>query len=565
MPLTDQGDSGVRDDVRSPRVLAGLGVASCVIYAVLAWMSRLFAYGAPAEQRPIPLVLCLFAVLFALYVIAIRSALRCREPATTIFAIAVALRIAMLWSHPILEIDFYRYLWDGHVVRAGVSPYRFSPAEVNRAPADEDDAALVRLRELAQQDPAVTTILHRVHFPELTTVYPPVSQAVFAAAAWCVPRGVPVDVHVLVVRLWMVLFDLATLLLLTRLLRLVSRHDGWALAYGWCPLVIKEFANSGHLDAIAVMFTVAALVKLAQVAARPRAVWGASTLLALAVGAKLYPIVLAPLFLTVAWRHTGRRTLCAAMLLFAGIVLLILWPMLPPKAAPPQTDSGYVEIPPPLPPRLDPRPGSESDTTGHGLSAFLTHWKMNDLLFLVVVENLRPTPQATQERPWFVFTPDSFRTTATREAATRLGIPAAQTPFLLARGLTTGVFVVLACLWAWRSDRADDPAAWLRVAFLTLAWFWLLSPTQNPWYWTWAVPLLPFARSRAWYALALLTMIYYLRFWLVTHWPDPPLLGTPYSGTGFFDFVVVPLEFGPWFAWLAWDAWRSRGRTTGGV
>jgi hypothetical protein len=50
--------------------------------------------------------------------------------------------------------------------------------------------------------------------------------------------------------------------------------------------------------------------------------------------------------------------------------------------------------------------------------------------------------------------------------------------------------------------------------------------------------------------------VYYLRFWLTFHFAETPVLGTPYPGPWFFDYVVAWLEFGPWFAWLAWDAWK---------
>jgi hypothetical protein len=91
-----------------------------------------------------------------------------------------------------------------------------------------------------------------------------------------------------------------------------------------------------------------------------------------------------------------------------------------------------------------------------------------------------------------------------------------------------------------------------------LAWFWLLSPTQNPWYWIWALPWVAFARSRAWLAVSGLTLIYYLRFWLNCHWPEEPVAGTGYRGTLFFDFVIAWLEFAPWFVWLAIDWWLHR-------
>jgi hypothetical protein len=93
---------------------------------------------------------------------------------------------------------------------------------------------------------------------------------------------------------------------------------------------------------------------------------------------------------------------------------------------------------------------------------------------------------------------------------------------------------------------------------LTLAWFWLLCPTQNPWYWCWVLPLIPFARYRTWYVVGACTLLYYGRFWLVTHCASPPVLGTPYDGVNFFDLVVVWLEFAPCLLALAAEWWLAR-------
>ena len=50
-----------------------------------------------------------------------------------VIVIGAGLRISMLSSAPILEDDYYRYLWDGAVVVNGLNPYAYSPAEVLRA------------------------------------------------------------------------------------------------------------------------------------------------------------------------------------------------------------------------------------------------------------------------------------------------------------------------------------------------------------------------------------------------------------------------------------------------
>ena len=51
-------------------------------------------------------------------------------------------------------------------------------------------------------------------------------------------------------------------------------------------------------------------------------------------------------------------------------------------------------------------------------------------------------------------------------------------------------------VWAYHDAESRGKPGCL-VAFLVLAWFWLLSPTQNPWYWTWALPLVMRSSSAA--------------------------------------------------------------------
>lgn len=132
--------------------------------------------------------------------------------------------------------------------------------------------------------------------------------------------------------------------------------------------------------------------------------------------------------------------------------------------------------------------------------------------------------------------------------------------FSLTRLITAAVFAAIALGVLWRAARRNTVAAFLEAAFLTLAWFWLLAPTQNPWYWTWALPRIPFARSRAWLDLSGLVLLDYLRFWLLYQWPDSSLPGTPYDGARFFDFVVTWFEFALWLCWLAGEFLLRHGR-----
>ena len=286
-------------------------------------------------------------------------------------------------------------------------------------------------------------------------------------------------------------------------------------------------------------------------------------LLALAVGAKLYPIVLIPMFVLIWSRTRGRRWAAIATTAFLAVAIITLWPMVPAKQAKSPQDAAQTVANG----AADAAEAQPQDPSG-GLKAFLGRWEMNDFLFLLVVENLKPAADVKPaHRAWFSIVPEPWKATLLATARRRLELAESRTAFILARLFTAMVFALIGGLLLWQARSSDDPAVWLRLAFLTLAWLWLLSPTQNPWYWTWALPLVMFANSRAWLAVSGLALIYYLRFWLIYHWPEQPLLGTPYAGAALFDYVVTWIEFGPWLLWLTWEAGRrsasGRGLSSG--
>lgn len=526
-------------------------------------------------------MLGLVAACFGLYVASLFVALRAgegRRLTWLIVAGAIGFRAILLLSQPIQEVDIYRYLWDGGVSAQGVSPFRFAPADVLAADQSQsldtggwsDD--LLRLVQLRDESPGLADALRRVHYPELTTVYPPVSQSVFAVASVLTPSDAALSVRVTMMKGVLLIFDLATLALVLWLLRVSERHLGWGVAYGWCPLVIKEFANSGHLDAIAVCLTTASICCTArhyQVQREHSLRWAAASavLLGLSVGAKLYAIVLLPLLALVTARRAGLR--CGALFGMIGMIASVacLAPMLwlPPVDSLSITEDGGA-------PRLPNDANTTSATTAlpshlaetrSGLSAFLSRWEMNDFLFLIVVENLRPIKAGPDHpQPWFAVVPNGWRSRLASPLTSSLSIDHDRAAFLLARAVTASLFVVIVAALLGRVARDDHLPRFLEAVFLTLAWFWLLSPTQNPWYWTWALPLIPFARGRAWPAVSGLLFIYYLRFWLMYHWPEPGILGTWYDGRRFFDFGMTWVEFGPWLAWLTIAALVRRLRNS---
>lgn len=535
--------------------LWGLIASQAGVYACVACLSRQFDFTSDFAHRPILLVLLLLAVAFALHLWSLRQALRsANQYAITrgILLGAILFRAILLPSLPIQEVDIYRYLWDGAVVAEGGNPYHFSPQQVLTTAQEHNlSSGLKSLVALRARSSTHEETLRQIHYGELITVYPPVSQAVFGAAALAVPDSASLYLRVVTMKVVLTLFDLATVWLLLGILRHAGFHAGWAILYAFSPLVMKEYANSGHLDAIAVCLTSAAVLCLLR-GSRARATgsrwsWSAlsALLLGLGVGAKLYPVVLIPVLALWTVRNLGWRT----GLVYSCITLLSgglsLGPMLMTEPAVTARDQDS-------PTTMSKGPAFHEVRADSGLATFLSRWEINDLLFLVVVENLRPDTVNTSPTSvhWFVFLPNSLRAATAEWLSHALNQTIPDATFLIARAITLLIFSAIAGGLLWRATRRNEDELWLRTVFLTIAWFWVLAPTLNPWYWTWALPFLPFAGRRAWTAVSLLVLAYYLRFWLQYQFPESEVLGTNYHGEQFFHFAVAPLEHGLWLSWL---------------
>lgn len=569
---------------RPPVRLLLSALVSSSLYFELTSLSHELTSRSARQERPLMAVLAVFCLLFAVYLIQVSVVLHhCRQDdprqprssriLAVIVVMAIVFRAILLPGEPVLEVDAYRYLWDGHVVASGLNPYACSPGQVSAVLHDRPGGSSATARELAghcDRRPELRDLLTRVHFPELTTVYPPVSQLVFGVASCVTPATAGIHQRVQIWKLFTVAFDLATLWILIRLLRFLNRPPEWSIIYAWCPLVLKEFANSGHLDSIAVFLTMASLSIAVRTLAgmsrdrEPEAPIGeggnrsgpgrpagrllaATVLLVLGVGAKLYPIILFPMLLLSIDRRIGRRIAIASALLFVALVLLLVAPMLRSVESGPGSDASIDE---------------ESPLAGTGLGAFATRWRMNDFLFQLPYENLVPTgSRGSSPEPWFVITSESWRQATVEQLGEWFSVPQPQVPFVVTRVLTMALFAVLVACWSFQAAREPDGEFWLRRAFLSVAWFWLLQPTQNPWYWTWAMPLLVFGGRAAWLLMSGLVLTYYARFWFIDRTAAGPLLGTPYSGAEFFDFVLVWFEFVPVLLALAAEGFvAQRGK-----
>ncbi len=543
MAADKSADNSSRSSNKMNVAFLFLGSLLCLNFAAISLVGREFRYE-NENELPIILVTTLYFVASALalaaLVIGLRSKFTMRQLFICMFVFAASFRIIQVLSPPILEVDLYRYLWDGMVTNEGISPYRFAPQEALFTGVEsgnpDDAAALKKIQNLAIKNQTIHTIAQRVHFREYSTIYPPVSQFFFAVTTWCVPDDASVEAHVFAMKFMLVLFDLATIVLVWKTITTIRVHPAWIVAYAWNPLVIKEIANSGHLDSIAVFFLVLAVYGMVRLLAGAgdsrqmptRWIVTAAIAASLGAGAKIFPIVVAPLLLIALARFKFRSALLfAAVFVVATTVVMspmLLQNKLTRNISNAESDQRSIE------------------QTKEGLSSFLTQWRMNDLVFSCILENARPDDDRVINRPWYVVVPDSSRRQINQQLS-EAGV-SGNIPFHIARGVTLTMFGLvyglLIVLW-WRNPTTES---FLNVVFIVVATFFFLQPTQNPWYWLWAMPWVCFARNRGWLIVSLLLFSYYLRFWFENYDGTVRFAGIDYQAEGIFDYIGVFVEFG---------------------
>jgi len=351
-----------------------------------------------------------------------------------VFSAGLVMRLILFTSEPVLEDDYQRYLWDGAVTANGINPYTVVPANAKLA-----DPATNPLGRLAVES---GPLLGRVNHPELRTLYPPVAEGFFALAYLIKPFSLTA---------WRALIlglDMAALALLVMLLGDLGRSPLWAALYWWNPLVLKELFNSVHMEAILVPLLLGGIL----LASRRRHL-GATGLIVLAAGTKIWPALLLPLI----WRPllSSPKRLMAAIALALAAGLFFAAPML---------TAGLNE--------------------SSGLVAYATQWRTNSALFPLL--------------EWIA-----------RAASEGIEIKSVS-PSLITR-LTVASIAGIIALWVARRP-FDSTAALINSALIIVSGVFLLSPAQFPWYFLWVLPLIACHHMRGLLLATVTLPLYYTAF-----------------------------------------------------
>lgn len=236
-------------------------------------------------------LIAVYALAFIPYAMVLRASTDIR----VVIGLALVFRIFLSLFEPILSDDLYRYVWEGRVSLAGLNPFSLAPS----------DAALTHLRD--------SWIWPSVNHPEIPTIYPPISQAIFALnAIW---EGGTTSM-----RLVFVAIELGLVALATRWLTAGERNI-FLPAYLLNPLIVVELGWSGHLDVVAYMSVLVALLIWQRGGHELRWVLAAGLMLGLSISAKFLGVMALGLMLLTPGPRTlqNRATLAVLSVAVVGV------------------------------------------------------------------------------------------------------------------------------------------------------------------------------------------------------------------------------------------------------
>lgn len=190
------------------------------------------------------------------------------------FFTGIVLRLILLLSLPVLSDDFFRFIWDGRLLNAGVNPFENLPEAF-----------------LNKNIPGVNESLYQnLNSTDYFTIYPPLNQLVFWFSVWLFPNSIIGSVTVM--RIFILVADIGNYLLIKKLAIAKNISPRVALIYFLNPLVILEFTGNLHFESVMIFFILLSIYFLHKQQVIP-----ASVSIAMGIIAKLLPIMYMPAIL----------------------------------------------------------------------------------------------------------------------------------------------------------------------------------------------------------------------------------------------------------------------------
>lgn len=202
----------------------------------------------------------------------------------TLFAIGIGFRLILFGCTPFLSQDFYRFIWDGRLLAAGLSPFEYTPNQ------------LISTTTIHQAQLLYNGMgnLSASHFSN----YPPINQLLFAVAGAVSSKSILASIFVFKTQI--ILADIGIYFVGKRILKLLSLHTNAIFLYFLNPLVLIELTGNLHFEGAMIFFFLLGIYFLLH-----KKLFLSALFISMAIATKLLPLLLLPVLIQfIGWKKS---------------------------------------------------------------------------------------------------------------------------------------------------------------------------------------------------------------------------------------------------------------------